>query len=122
MNIVKYVDLVFTKKEIFIDVECEGKHEEAIAIERLCDLSIHRERLVVAWSTIISCIIDKYHNDDTTTFLTDKTLEFLIKNKICIVDLGHLKLENKWLNQILLIDSNCFEARQTILQRKQMAQ
>jgi hypothetical protein len=118
MNIIKYVDEVFSNSEIFHEIECEGTYKESKALEKLCNMKINRERLEIAWSTIISCLIDKYHKETEVKFLTKKTLNFIINNRICLIDLGHLNLKDKWLTKIYKADFRCWEARRTLEERK----
>lgn len=118
IDLTNYIKLVLSNENIFMDIYCEGIEKEAIELEKLCDLNIKRERLVMAWSTIISCLIEKYYHKAIFTFLTDKTLNFLINNSICLIDLGHLNLSDEWLNKIYNADNRCWEALKTIEKRK----
>ncbi len=117
MKLIDYIELMKGKEDIFIDISCEGTYEESLALEQLCNLEIERERLLVGWSTIISCLIEKFHNKRIVTFLTDKTLDYLINHKICLIDLGHLNLTDKWLGKIYDTDNRCWEALKNIEKR-----
>ena len=118
MNIISYVDEVFSDLDLFHEIECEGTYQEIKAMEKLCSMEISRERLEVAWSTIISCLEEKFHEEKVTTFLSDKILSFLISNRICTIDLGHLRLEDTWLEKIYEADNRCWEARCTLEERR----
>lgn len=118
MNIIKFIDEVYSDSNLFHEIECDGTHKEAKALEKLCDLGMPRERLIEAWSLIISSIIDKFQNEKEVRYLTDYTLNFLITNQICLIDLGHLKLKDKWLLKIYEIDRRCWEALRTVEDRK----
>lgn len=117
MNIKEYIDEVFSDADIFHDITCDGTDNEAKDLERLCNVELPRERLIVAWSTIISCIIERLKNEQEVNYLTDDTLDFLIKNKICLIDLSHLKLKSKWLRRIYMTDRRCWEALRTLEER-----
>ena len=118
MNIKDYIDEVLSDADIFHDITCDGTYKEAKDIERLCNVEISRERLIEAWSIIISCIIERFKNEEEVNYLTEFTLDFLIRNKICLIDLGHLKLKSKWLRRIYSTDSRCWEALRTLEERK----
>ena len=118
MNIVKYIGEVFSNSDLFQNIECEGTIQESNALERICDPKIPRKRLEMALAIIIDCIAEKFSDGRILDFLSDKTLNFLIDNRICLIDLGHLNLDDKWLQKIFETDNRCWEAQCTLEERR----
>lgn len=114
MNIKKYIErVVTTTDEIFLDVYLSNTKEEAEFLERLCTSDIPRERMILAWSMIIGSLSDLYHFKHVECIST-KCLEYLVSNKICLVDLSHINIGKKWLEKIYKLDNSIFEALENI--------
>ena len=68
----------------------------------------------IAWSLIIDTILDTYKNKEFNLLIPKDVLDFLIDNKICLIDLAHMKLSEEYLLKIAKQDSSCWEALKTI--------
>jgi hypothetical protein len=112
MNLKDYLYRIrYTKKSPFCKIEIDSIKSQDL--NELCDLSIGKKRLYVAWSLIIDIINDKFQKE-VNSILTPKIVEFLIENNICLSDLGHLKLKNEYLEKIYEKDRTCWEALKNI--------
>jgi beta-glucosidase/6-phospho-beta-glucosidase/beta-galactosidase len=114
MEISKYINKVATEnKEIFCTITIEQNFSWQ-ELTKLCNMSISKENLIVAWSLIIDAILEKYKNEKTIDFIPFEVIEFLIDNNICLIDLGHLKLPVEYLQKIYDKDNECWEALENI--------
>jgi hypothetical protein len=117
MNIIDYVNRVFTSENLDVNIECLGVNEEVIYLLKLCDICIKKERLNEAWQNIIDCVAEKFANEEVNTFFSSDILSFLIDNQIDLIGLGHLRLEDKWLIKIIEREPRCWEAKHTLEER-----
>lgn len=113
MDLTNYINAVLSnRKNIFCDVEMDDGFDKN-NLKRLCDIKISKKRLIIAWSIIIDFLNDNYRYD-INDFLTDEILIFLIENNICLNDLGHLKISEKYLKMIYEKDNTCWEAMENL--------
>ena len=119
MDLKSYLALVPTKKDLFHDIELQGTSDEVQMLEDFCNIKAKRKRIHAAWDFIISSIIDKFYMFEYLDFLTEKTISYLVENKIALITLGHLRLSDEWLLKIYEKDNLCTEAIQTVELRKQ---
>lgn len=117
----KFVSIVLNGKNIINEVVIDDDIENKVLMERLCDISIGVNRLNEAWSWLLHDINEKYYPSDMTNLFNDKILTFLINNQIALNSLGHLQLDNKWLNEIYMKDNKCIEALMTVEKRNKKA-
>jgi len=117
MNIIDYVNRVFSNKDLDVDIECFGVSKEIKSLQKLCNIDISKDRLIEAWQNIISCVAEKFKNEELNIFFSSDILNFLIDNRIDLIGLGHLKLEDKWLIKIYEREPRCWEAKRTFEKR-----
>lgn len=110
MRLETYIDRVKnTHKNIFCKLSISDKFCWEL-LWSLCDLRLDQRRLSTAWSLIIDAISDR----DMDNKIPTGVIEFLINNNICLKDIGHLKISNKFLEEIYKKDNSCWEAKLNI--------
>ena len=109
-----YIDFVCKKRKAPFCKITIGKGFEWNSLNKLCDLTLLKETLNIAWSLIIDAIAEEYKNVKIISFIPKSVLEFLISNKICLIDLAHLRLPMGFLLKIYERDNSCWEALKTI--------
>lgn len=114
MKIQRYIDIVTKNKKAPFCKITINKNFEWRNLNKLCDLTLTKETLNIAWSLIIDTILDTYKNKEYNLFIPKDVLDFLIDNKICLIDLAHMKLSEEYLSKIVKQDSSCWEALKTI--------
>ena len=117
MNLDEYLTLVIeTNTDVFIREDLIiNDNFDTDKLLVLCTKAIPRERLLEAWSIIISSVINKFKDCKEVKFFPDNVLDFLIENDIDLVGLGHLRLPDKYLNKIYEKDKNCWEAKENLI-------
>jgi hypothetical protein len=115
MNINEYADKVIELNSIISEnIVCERLHTEIQAMLNLIDVEIDRIVEEDTWSQIINAISEAFIFDSVSEFLPEKCLNYLIDNRIDLVGLSHLNLEEKWFVKILDVDSSIWEAEKNL--------
>jgi len=102
------------------EINYNGTPNEKQMLEDFCNekKKIKRWDYDWAWSAITDTIHEKLYPTDMTDSFTEKTLNFLIDNKIALGSLCHMQLRDEWLLKIYEKDNRCVEALQTVELRK----
>jgi hypothetical protein len=117
MNLKTFCTRIVNLKSLDVYLKIEGSIEEQALIRELCTFNVTHQRLTIAWGIIINAIDDRFSNSEVVTFLPDEVLEYLVNNNIALCDLGHLRLEDKWLVKIYRKNKSCIESLQTLVIR-----
>ena len=94
----------------------ENTKEEMRILEEFCSAGLNKKKYL-AWAVIIDAIADYFGLNNATSFFTEKTLNYLIENKIDINTLAHLNLDDDWLIKIYEADKESYEALLTVGER-----
>lgn len=107
MKLEKYIHRVkYTKRKVFCKLSITDDFDWN-ELFQLCDLNIPKDRLYTAWSLLLGKISDA--NLDNK--IPEEVLNFLIENSICLTDIGHLCIADRFLRKVYEKDQNCWEAK-----------